>query len=116
MSFYRALGRYEYNEQEITDIKTGERFTACERNKLFSEDYYLVYRFNYATPIGDGRTKDHLFEFLLMPDGYSLEIVVCDYEQGKKVIEKNLDGLLKGRADPRELLKDLEKVKGEEQV
>ena len=114
MSFYRTIGRYEYNEQQIEDVKTGEKFTACERNTIVSEAHYAVKRFNYATPNTDGKTKNSLFEFLLMPDGYSLEIIVCDYEQGKKVIEKNLDGLLKGRADPRELLKDLEKVKGEE--
>lgn len=112
MSFYKAIGRYQFNEQEIEEIGTGKKFTACEKNRLFSQDFCVVERFNYATPHDDGRTKDSLFRFLFMPDGYSLEIIICDYTEGKKVIRNNLDAFLQGAADPKKLLKELHELQG----
>lgn len=114
MSFYKALGRYEYKEQEIENIKTGERLTACEQKTIFAEDFYAVKRLNYATPNGDGKTKDSLFKFIVMPDGYSVEVIICDYEQARKVIADNLDGFLKGKADTRKILDELNSLKGEQ--
>ena len=110
MSFYKAIGRYQFNEQEIEEIGTGKKFTACGKNRLFSEDFYSVERFDYATPNGDGTTRFALFKFLLMTDGTSLTVVICDFGQGKRIIENNLDDLLRGTARPEKMLEELEHI------
>lgn len=110
MSFYRTIGHYEYGEQKIEDISTGEQFTACERTKLFSEDFYGIYRFNYATSDSTDKNTEPLYMFLLMPDGYSLLPYVCDYETAKKVILNNFEYLLKGRADTNKIIGELKAI------
>ena len=116
MSFYNLIGNYCFQEQTIEEIGTGKIFTACSKKKLFHEDFYAIERFSYATSQGWGKSRENLYKFSLMPDGYTLEIYVCDYEEARTVIEQNFDSLLKGKADPNKMIKELNELLNKEKT
>lgn len=93
MKFYKVTGQREYNEQPAADCKTGEAVTITERRAIMDvSDFITIYRCDI---VSDSEQVTG-FQFLAMPDGYSLSIYVCDYSTGAKVIADNLDALLSG--------------------
>lgn len=93
MKFYRVTGQREYSEQPAADCKTGEAVTITERRAVMDiSDYITIYRCEIVSESAQFTG----FQFLTMPDGYSLSIYVCDYSTGAKVIADNLDALLSG--------------------
>lgn len=93
MKFYEVFDKREYGEQPARESKTGELVMITEReSKIQIGDFIAIYKSNI---IGDCGTETG-FEFLVMPNGYSLSTYVCDYDTGEKVISDNLHGLLSG--------------------
>ena len=93
MKFYKVIGQREYGEQPAADCRTGEAVTITERRAIMDvSDYIKIYR---CEIVSDSEQSTG-FQFLVMPDGYTLSIYVCDYATGAKVISDRLTPLLAG--------------------
>lgn len=95
MKFYKITGNSEYGEQPAKDARTGERVTLTDkRAALMAGDYISVYRCEVVPNEDNGTPTESAFQFLVMPDAYTLSVYVCDFITGARVIEKYLRLLL----------------------
>lgn len=95
MKFYKITGNSEYGEQPAKDARTGERVTLTDkRAALMAGDYISVYRCEVVPNEDNGKPTESAFQFLVMPDAYTLSVYVCDFITGARVIEKYLRLLL----------------------
>lgn len=95
MKFYKITGNSEYGEQPAKDARTGERVTITDkRAALMAGDYISVYRCEVVHDEDNGKPTESAFQFLVMPDAYTLSVYVCDFETGEQVIATHLHNLL----------------------
>lgn len=95
MKFYKITGNSEYGEQPAKDARTGERVTITDkRAALLAGDYISVYRCEIVHDEGNGKPTESAFQFLVMPDAYTLSVYVCDFETSAQVIATHIHNLL----------------------
>lgn len=95
MKFYTITGNAEYGEQPAKDARTGERVTITDaRAALTAGSYITVYRCEIVHDEDNGKPTESAFQFLVMPDAYSLSVYVCDFEIGEQIIATHLHNLL----------------------
>ncbi len=94
MKFYKVTGQREYGEQPAADCRTGEAVTITERRAIMDiSDYITIYK---CVIVNDNEILTG-FQFLVMPDGYTLSIYVCDYATGARIIKNNISALMYGK-------------------
>lgn len=95
MKFYTITGNAEYGEQPAKDARTGERATITDkRAALLAGDYISVYRCEIVHDEDNGKPTESAFQFLVMPDAYTLSVYVCDFETGAQVVAAHIHNLL----------------------
>lgn len=95
MKFYKITGNSEYGEQPAKDARTGERVTITDkRAALMAGDYISVYRCEIVHDEDNGKPTESAFQFLVMPDAYTLSTYVCDFETGAQVVATHIHHLL----------------------
>lgn len=95
MKFYKITGNSEYGEQPAKDARTDERVTITDaRAALTAGSYITVYRCEIVHDEDNGKPTESAFQFLVMPDAYTLSVYVCDFETGAQVITTHIHKLL----------------------
>lgn len=95
MKFYKITGNSEYGEQSARDARTGEHVTITDkRAALMAGDYISVYRCEIVHDEDNGKPTESAFQFLVMPDAYTLSVYVCDFETGAQVVAMHIHNLL----------------------
>lgn len=95
MKFYKITGNSEYGEQPAKDARTGERVTITNKcAALLAGDYISVYRCEVVHDEDNGKPTESAFQFLVMPDAYTLSVYVCDFETGAQVVATHIHNLL----------------------
>lgn len=99
MKFFDVIGYWEYGEATARDSRTGERVTLTDRRAaLMAGDYIAIYRVTVDYDGDSGKPFETALQFCVMVDGGArgtcLNVYVCDFITGARVIEQYLRLLL----------------------